>query len=463
MTTNRQDPLSPQSSALNTDQQRYLEELSDFLRIPSVSTLSQHKPDVQRAAQWVADDLRRSGMENVRVIETKGHPLVYADWLHVPGQPTLLIYGHYDVQPPDPLDEWQSPPFEPSLRNGNLYARGSADDKGQVFVHLKSVEKLMKEHGSLPINVRFLIEGEEEVGGEAIEEYVKTHPNALTCDAVLISDSHMFAEGLPAIDVGLRGMVYTEITVNSAAHDLHSGQYGGAAPNAINALCHIVARLKDEQGRIQAPGFYDDVRPISDAERAQWAALPFDEEEFRRHEVGSPALTGEDGYSVLERIWARPTLDANGIIGGFTGDGAKTVIPATARCKISMRLVPDQEPAKIADAFTRYLREICPPHSTVTVNVIHGAEPVLLPTDTPYMQAATRALAEIFGKDAIFMRSGGSIPIVSLFGKVLGVPSILMGFGLPDDNLHAPNEKMKLDNVFKGIDASARYMELLKR
>jgi acetylornithine deacetylase/succinyl-diaminopimelate desuccinylase-like protein len=445
------------------DQQRYLEELTDFLRIPSVSTLSEHKGDVQRAAQWVADDLKRSGMENVRLIGTRGHPLVYADWLHAEGQPILLVYGHYDVQPPDPLDEWQSGPFEPTVRDGNIYARGSADDKGQVFIHLKAVEMLMRESGSLPINVRFLIEGEEEVGGEGIEEYVKAHPGELKCDAVLISDSHMFSDGLPAVDVGLRGMVYTEITVTGAAHDLHSGMYGGAAPNAINTLCYIVARLKDEQGRIQVPGFYDDVRELTPAEREQWAGLPFNEEEFRQKEVDSPALTGEPGFSVLERIWARPTLDANGIIGGFTGEGAKTVIPATARCKISMRLVPDQEPSKIAEAFTRYVEQICPEHSTVSVNVIHTAEPVLLPTDTPFMQAATDALAEVFGRETVFMRSGGSIPIVSLFSKVLGVPSILMGFGLPDDNLHAPNEKMKLDNIYKGIEASVRYMQLLRR
>ena len=455
--------MSTSENAPTTQQRRYLEELSDFLRIPSVSTLSEHKEDVRRAAEWVAEDLRRSDIENVRLIETAGHPLVYGDWLHAEGQPTLMIYGHYDVQPPDPLGEWKSPPFEPDLRDGNLYARGSADDKGQLYIHLKAVEVLMKRAGALPINVRFLIEGEEEVGGEGIEAYVKEHPEELKCDAVLISDSHMFADGLPAIDVGLRGMVYTEITVTSAAHDLHSGMYGGAAPNPINTLCHIVASLKDEQGRIQVPGFYDDVCAISEVEREQWKGLPFDEEHFRAHEVGSPALTGEPGYSVLERIWARPTLDANGIIGGFTGEGAKTVIPATARCKVSMRLVPDQTSGKIAEIFRQYVEDICPEHSTVSVNVLHGAEPVLLPTDSPFMAAATDALSEVFGKDTIFMRSGGSIPIVSLFSNVLGVPSVLMGFGLPDDNLHAPNEKMKLDNVFKGIDASARYMELLKR
>jgi acetylornithine deacetylase/succinyl-diaminopimelate desuccinylase-like protein len=445
------------------NQGRYLEELSDFLRIPSVSTLSEHKGDVVRAAQWVADDLKRSGMENVRVIETQGHPLVYADWTHAPGQPTLLIYGHYDVQPPDPLNEWKTPPFEPSVRDGNVFARGAADDKGQVFVHLKSVEMLLKERGSLPINVRFLIEGEEEVGGEGIEAYVKEHPGGLKCDAVLISDSHMFADGLPMVEIGLRGIAYTEITVNTAAHDLHSGLYGGAVPNAINTLCHIVAKLKDEQGRILVPGMYDDVRPMTDEEKKQWATLPFDEEEYRKKEVGSPALTGEPGFTVLEQIGARPTLDANGIIGGFTAEGAKTVIPATARCKVSMRLVPDQDSKKIFEAFKRYVEEICPPYATVKVEMIHGAEPVLLPSDSAYMKAATEALAEVFGREAVFMRGGGSIPIVSLFSKVLGVPSILMGFGLPDDNLHAPNEKMKLDNVYKGIAASATYLLKLAR
>ena len=443
-------------------EERYLEELSEFLLIPSVSTLSEHKSDVRRAAEWVAADLTRSGMENVRVIDTKGHPLVYADWLHAEGQPTILIYGHYDVQPPDPLDLWETPAFEPTVRDGNLFARGAADDKGQLYIHLKAVERIIREQGSLPVNVRFLVEGEEEVGGEGIEEYVKSHPEELKCDAVLISDSGMFADGIPAIEVGLRGMVYTEVTVNAAAHDLHSGLYGGAAPNAINTLCHIVARLKDEQGRIQVPGFYDAVRAITAEERAQWAGLPFDEEEYLRNEIGAPALTGEEDYTVLERVGARPTLDANGIIGGFTGEGAKTVIPATARVKISMRLVPDQEPPKIAEAFKHYVEEICPPHATVDVNVIHTAEPVLLESDSPYMQAAATALTEVFGNETVFMRGGGSIPIVSLFSKVLNAPSVLMGFGLPDDNLHAPNEKMKLENIYKGIDTSVRYLELLR-
>jgi len=446
------------------NRERYLRELTDFLSIPSISTLSEHKGDIIKAAEWVKGDLNCTGLENIRVIETQGHPLVYADWLHAPGQPTLLIYGHYDVQPPDPLDEWQTPPFQPTVRDGNMYARGAADDKGQVYIQLKAIEMLMRKHdGKLPINVRFLFEGEEEVGGEGIEEHVKSHPEELKCDAVLISDSQMFAEGVPAIEVGLRGMVYTEITVRGAAHDLHSGLYGGVAPNAINAICHIVAKLKDEQGTILVPSFYDDVRAITQEEREEWAGLPFNEDDFLKNEVGSPALTGEEGFSVLERIWARPTLDAHGIIGGFTGEGAKTVIPAVARCKVSMRLVSDQDPAKIEKAFRSYVGEICPPYATVEVTYIHGAEPVLLPTDNPYMQCASDALSEVFGREAVFTRSGGSIPIVSLFSKVLHAPSVLMGFGLPDDNLHAPNEKMKLDNVFNGIEAVARYLEMLKR
>lgn len=448
---------------VSDNQERYLRELTDFLSIPSVSTLSERKADVRRAAEWVAGDLNCSGMENIRLIETAGHPLVYADWLHAPGQPTLLIYGHYDVQPPDPLDEWKSPPFEPTVRDGNMYARGAADDKGQVYVQLKAIEMLKRHTDGLPINVRFIYEGEEEVGGEGIEAFVKEHPEELACDAVLISDSHMFAEGLPGIDIGLRGMVYTELTVQGAMHDLHSGLYGGVAPNAINALCHIVAKLKDEEGRILVPGFYDEVRALTEEEREEMRGLPFNEEEYRQKEIGSPALTGEPGFSVMERVGARPTLDANGIIGGFTGEGAKTVIPAQARCKISMRLVSDQEPTTILARFKQYVEEICPPYVTVHVNYIHGAEPVLLPTDTPYMQAAQAALSEVFGREAVFMRGGGSIPIVSLFSKVLGAPSVLMGFGLPDDNLHAPNEKMKLDNVFKGIEVCARYLEMLKQ
>ena len=456
--------MNPNGHSLNDEQQRYLNELTDFLRIPSISTLSDHRDDIRRAAEWVAADLRRSGLDNVRVIDTEGHPLVYADWLHAPGQPIVMIYGHYDVQPPDPLDEWLSPPFEPTLRNGNLYARGSADDKGQVFVHLKAIERLMREgNGTLPVNVRFLIEGEEEVGGEAIEAYVKQNPDELACDAVVISDSHMFADGLPSIVAGLRGMVYAELTVQGASHDLHSGMYGGVAPNPIHALAHIVAKLKDEEGVIQVPGFYGSVRTLTEQQRSQWAALPFNEDEMREHEIGSAMLTGEPGFSALERTWARPTLDANGIIGGFTGEGAKTVIPAVARCKISMRLVPDQEPDAIWQAFREYVEKICPPWATVRVELIHYAEPVLLQTDTPYMQAAMAALKDVFGREPVVTGGGGSIPIVSLFSKVLDAPSILMGFGLPDDNLHAPNEKMKLDNVFRGIDVAARYLRLLAR
>ncbi len=454
---------NPYGRNASANSRQYLDELTQFLSIPSVSTLSVHREDVLAAAQWVADNLIRAGMENVRIIPTEGHPLVYADWLHEKGQPTVLIYGHYDVQPPDPLGEWHTPPFEPTVRDGNIYARGAADDKGQLFIHLKAVEMLMHQQGCLPVNVRFLIEGEEEVGGEGIEQYVKEHADELQCDAVLISDSHMFAEGIPAIDVGLRGMVYTEVTVRGARQDLHSGLYGGAVPNAINTLCHIVARLKDEQGRIQVPGFYDDVRALTAEERAEFAGLPFSAEEFRENEVGSRALTGEPGFSPLEQIGARPTLDCNGILGGFTGEGAKTVIPAVAGCKISMRLVADQEPQKIAQAFKSFVQSICPPYATVDVNVIHTAEPVLLPTDTPFMQAANAALSEVFGREAVFLRGGGSIPIVSLFSKVLDAPSVLMGFGLPDDNLHAPNEKMKLDNIFNGIEASMRYLEKLRR
>jgi acetylornithine deacetylase/succinyl-diaminopimelate desuccinylase-like protein len=456
--------MNPNGHSLNDEQQRYLDELNELLRIPSISTLSEHRDDIRRAAEWIAADLRRSGLDNVRVIDTAGHPLVYADWLHAPDQPTVLIYGHYDVQPPDPLDEWLSPPFEPTLRNGNLYARGSADDKGQLYAHLKAVERLMREgNGTLPVNVRFLIEGEEEVGGEGIEEYVKQHPDELACDAVIISDSHMFADGLPSLVAGLRGMVYTELTVQGASHDLHSGMYGGVAPNPIHALAHIVAKLKDEEGRIQVPGFYSSVRTLTEQEREQWAALPYNEDEMREREIGSAMLTGEPGFTALERTWARPTLDANGIVGGFTGEGAKTVIPAVARCKISMRLVPDQNPEAIGQAFRAYVEKVCPPWATVQVQLIHYAEPVLLPTDTPYMKAALEALQEVFGREPVITGGGGSIPIVSLFSKVLGAPSILMGFGLPDDNLHAPNEKMKLDNVFRGIDASARYLRLLAR
>jgi len=437
---------------------RFLEELKALLRIPSISTLPEHAADCRRAAETLAAELKRIGMQNVRLIETEGHPLVYADWLHATGKPTVLVYGHYDVQPPDPLDEWISPPFEPEERNGNLYARGAVDDKGQVWLQVKALESLLAT-GGLPINVRVLFEGEEEVGGEGIAAFVASKPPELAADFALVSDTELFAPGLPTLCVGLRGMIYTELEVRGAKTDLHSGMYGGAAPNPFVALAQILARLKDEEGHILIPGFYDGILPPSAEELAAWRSLPFDEEQYRIAEVGSRQLVGEAGYSVLERTWARPTLDVHGMPGGFTGAGAKTVIPARAVAKVSMRLVPGMTPANSFAQYKSFVEKIAPPGVEVEVRLIHSGDACLVPVDNPYIQAATRALHEVWGKDTVFIRSGGSIPILGDFDRHLGLPSVMMGFGLPDDNLHAPNEKFNLQNFALGIESIIRFLE----
>jgi acetylornithine deacetylase/succinyl-diaminopimelate desuccinylase-like protein len=438
---------------------RFLEELKSLLRIPSISTLPEHAGDCRKAAETLAAELKRIGMENVHLIETSGHPLVYADWLHAAGKPTVLVYGHYDVQPPDPLDEWLSPPFEPTIRNGNIYARGAVDDKGQVVAQVKALESLMAANGKLPLNVRVLLEGEEEVGGEGIAKFVASKPPELRADFALVSDTELFAPGLPTLCVGLRGMIYTELEVKSSRTDLHSGMYGGAAPNAFVSLVHILAKLKDEKGHILIPGFYDDVIPPSAEELEAWKSLPFDEEKYRQDEVGSKKLVGEAGYSVMERTWARPTVDVHGIPGGFTGTGAKTVIPAKATAKVSMRLVPGMTPAKAFALYKSYVEEIVPKEVDVDVRLIHSGDPCLIPVNNKYIQAATRALHEVWGKDTVFIRSGGSIPIVGDFDRHLGLPSVMMGFGLPDDNLHAPNEKFNIKNFELGIVSLIRFME----
>ncbi|HZR32340.1 MAG TPA: dipeptidase [Terriglobales bacterium] len=444
------------------NQQRFLSELKDLLRIPSVSTLPDHKDDVRRAAQFVADEMKRIGLEHVQVISTSGHPLVYADWLHAAGKPTVLCYGHYDVQPPDPLDEWKSPPFDPTERNQNLYARGAVDDKGQMYMHLKAIESLMKTgNGKLPINVRLLIEGEEEVGGESIAAYVRDHPDRLRADFALISDTEMFAPETPTLCVGLRGMVYTEVEATGAMVDLHSGMYGGAAPNPFEALARIISKLKDEDGKILIPGFYDRVQKPSADELKAWESLPFDEEHYRQTEVGSKVLTGEPGYSVLYRTWARPTVEVHGEPGGFTGAGAKTVIPARASAKISMRLVPDQRPDEIWKLFNDYVQSIVPKGITVRIKQWSMADPIVIRTDSEYVKAAARAMHDVFKKDTVYIRSGGSIPIVADFEKSLKIPSVMMGFGLPDDNLHAPNEKFHIPNFYRGIESIIRFFQIV--
>lgn len=452
---------------------RFVEELKELLRIPSVSTASEHIADVRRAADFVAAALRAAGLERVHLIETSvaaseskgprtGHPLVYAEWLKAgPEKPTVLLYGHYDVQPAEPLNEWISPPFEPEERNGNLYARGAVDDKGQMWMHVKALESLLQADSSLPVNVRIIVEGEEEVGGEGIAAFVREHPDQLKADCALVSDTEMFAPELPTLCVGLRGMIYTELEVRGARTDLHSGMYGGAAPNPFVALAQIIAKLKREDGRIAIPGFYDGIEEPTRAELEAWRSLPFDEERYREHEVGSPELTGEPMFSVLERTWARPTMDVHGIAGGFTGAGAKTVIPALATAKISFRLVPGMLPGETFDKYKAFVEEIVPAGVTVQARLIHSGEPIVVSTDNQFVRAATEAMSQVFGKETVFVRGGGSIPIVGDLERELGMPAVLMGFGLPDDNLHAPNEKFHLPNFHRGIESIVRFLVLV--
>lgn len=414
---------------------------------------------MQHAARWVANRLTGMGVQT-EIVEGDGHPLVYGEWLQAPGAPTILVYGHYDVQPVDPLDQWVTPPFEPSIRDGNIYARGASDDKGQTFIFLCAAESFFHTVGELPVNIKFLIEGEEEFGGAVVKRYIREHGDRLSADVAQVADTGMFALGVPTIDTGLRGNVYTEIHVQGAAHDLHSGLYGGVAPNPLNALAHIIAGLKDPEGRITIPGFYDNVRMPEASIRESWQSLPRDDEALRA-ELGASALAGEPGYTTLEQQWARPTLDVHGIVGGFIEEGAKTVIPAEATAKISMRLVPDQKADHIFDLFRDRVQRLSPPGITVDVRLLHGDDPVVLPADSPYVLIAREALSQTFGRPCLLARSGGSIPIVTAFKRDLGLNTVLTGFGLPDDNLHAPNEKFSLQNFFGGIDAVIRMWTAL--
>lgn len=444
---------------VESNQGRFLEELKQFLRIPSISTLAEHSGDIRRAAEFVASSLKAAGLDHVEIIETAKHPLVYADWLHAPGKPTVLCYGHYDVQPPDPLEEWQSPPFEPTVRGGNLYARGSADDKGQMHMHVKAVEALGAVRGTLPVNLRFLVEGEEEVGGHSIAEYVQKNPEKLRADVALVSDTAMYAPGMPTLCTGLRGLVYMEVEAGGPARDLHSGLYGGAAPNPLFALIKMLGAAKNDRGVIEVPGLYDDVEPPAPAEKASWESLPFSEREFLDKEVGATKLTGEPGYSVLERIWARPTFEVHGIAGGFTGPGAKTVIPARATAKVSFRLVPRQRPERVIEAFRNFVAARTPEGIQTEVRVLSAAPAVLVNPDQPAIRVAARVLSEVFDRPTVYIRSGGSVPIVGDFAQHLGIPTAMMGFGLPDDGLHSPNEKYSLENYYKGIRTIARFFE----
>jgi len=448
-------------SYYQSNREAFLEGLKAFLRIPSISTLPEHKPDIRRAAEFAREQLRAAGLQSAELIEGEGNPLVYGEWLGAKGKPILLLYGHYDVQPPDPLDEWKSPPFEPAVRGEDIFARGASDDKGQTMILIKAVEGFLKTSGRLPVNVKFLIEGEEEVGGDHISAYVASKPARIKADAAVICDTEMFAPDLPTLCVGLRGIVYLELHVQGAGHDLHSGTYGGAAPNPIQAIAEILCALKDRDGHFLIPGFLDRVRPPSREERAAWARLPFDEEEYKRKEMEAKELVGEPEIPLFERLWARPTLEVHGIRGGFTGEGAKTVIPARAAAKISMRLVADQDPDEAMAQFQAAVRKVTPKGVTVEVKPIHSAAPSLVDPTNRFIKAAAEALGQAFGKETVYIRSGGSIPIVGLFDQYLGMPSVLMGFGLPDDNLHAPNEKFHLPNFYQGIEAVAAYLELL--
>jgi acetylornithine deacetylase/succinyl-diaminopimelate desuccinylase-like protein len=447
---------------INVNRERYLDELKALLAIPSISALPEHKDDVRRCAEWCAAEMRRIGLQNVRLIETAGHPVVYGDWLGAPDAPTILFYGHYDVQPVDPLELWESPPFEATVRDGEIYARGSADDKGQVFMHLKAVEAHLKQAGRLPVNMKFILEGEEEVGSEHLDDFIKAHKQELAADVVVISDSPMFARGVPSICYGLRGLVYFQIDLRGSSTDLHSGSFGGAVANPAFVLAQMIAQMKDRSGRIRIPGFYDDVQPLQETERQAWASLPFNEKSYRK-DFGIPKVYGESGYSTLERTWARPTLEVNGLLSGFTGEGAKTVLPAVAMAKISMRLVPNQDPNKIADLFQKYVEDAAPKTVALKVTRMHGGKPWMTSFDNPFVQAAGRAIEKGFGRAPIFTREGGSIPVVSTFQEELGLPSVLFGVGLPDENAHAPNEKLDVSNFHNGIIASAYLYQEVAR
>jgi acetylornithine deacetylase/succinyl-diaminopimelate desuccinylase-like protein len=438
---------------LHTHADRAVRELQEFLRIPSVSASSQHGHDCRRAAEWVGNRLRGCGF-TTELVETPGHPIVHAEWRGAPGQPTVLVYGHYDVQPPDPLDRWTTPPFEPTLRDGCLFARGATDDKGQLYTHLRSVEAWLQTAGRLPVNVRFVVEGEEEVGSNHLEEYLERNRPRLMSDVAVISDTAQYGDGIPAITYGLRGIMACEVTVRGPSRDLHSGVFGGAVANPVNVLCELIAALHDELGRVQVPGFYADVRPLTVEERHRFAELPFDEVEFYRS-VGAPATLGEAGFTTLERRWARPTCDVNGVFGGYQGEGPKTIIPSEATAKLTCRLVPEQDPSRLMGSLEQFLRSRCPAGATLEFRTFHGAPAVLCDTSSPYMAAARAAIEAGFGRSPVLIREGGSIPVVGSFKRILGIDTLLLGWGRNSDNLHSPDEHFHLEDFHHGTLASA--------
>ena len=436
----------------------FVDQLTDWLRIPSISTDPAYNDDTRRAADWLADDFRRNGLQKVEIMETGGHPIVYAEHITGADKPTVLVYGHYDVQPPDPMELWESPPFEPVIKNGDIVARGSADDKGQAFMHAKSVEAYLQSGTELPVNLKFMIEGEEESGSVHLAPFIEKYADLLTADVVLISDTSLFAPGVPSIAYGLRGLAYVEVTLTGPVRDLHSGVYGGGVENPINALARMIANLHDAEHRVTVEGFYDAVRDLSDEEREGFRALPFDEAEWMR-EAGVKAPKTEAGYTTLEGTTARPTLDVNGIWGGYIGEGAKTVLPSKAHAKISCRLVPDQTPDDITEKLRRHFERHVPDTMTLEFKDLHGGHGAIVDTTAPAMQAAAKALEGVFGQKPHFTREGGSIPVVADFKRLLGLDSVLMGFGLDSDAIHSPNERFGLDRFHQGIEASIRFMD----
>ncbi|MBN1441810.1 MAG: dipeptidase [Planctomycetes bacterium] len=440
---------------------RWLEELIELLKIPSISNDAERAGDMSRCAGRVQEMLSEIGME-AEVVPTGGHPIVYGERLKAPGRPTVLVYGHYDVQPPDPLDQWRHGPFEPTMEGEYLVARGSSDDKGQFHALLKGIETAIAVGGELPVNVKVLIEGEEEIGSPSLQPFIHEQRKRLACDAVLIADCSQFGIDMPAITYGLKGLVYLELIVRGPGKDLHSGSYGGSVANPANVLARMIAACQEPFGKVGIPGFYDDVRPLEAWEREEFARLPFDEEAFVK-ETGSPRAFGEEGYTTLERKWARPTFDVNGLVGGFTGKGAKTVLPAEARAKISMRLVPDQDPVKISRQARSFLEEIAP--DTVQIEILdhHGARPVIVSREGKAVKAAVAAIERGFGRPPLFIREGGSIPVVNTFGEELGTDCLLLGLGLPDDNTHSPNERFRIVDYYRGMVAMAALLEELAR
>lgn len=447
---------------IDSKRDAHLEELKEFLRIPSVSTKTEHKPDIQRAAQWVANQLRAAGMETVEILPTDGHPMVYAEWLKAPGKPTILFYGHYDVQPAEPLELWTSPAFEPTVRDGNIFARGTADDKGQVHIHVKALEALMKTNGALPVNIKVMIEGEEEVGSVNLWNFVEKYRERLKADALVVSDTQMLSRGVPSVTYGLRGLNYYQVEITGPKQDLHSGVFGGAVPNPLTILSEMIGKLHDKRGRITVPGFYKNVRVPSKKERKALNSLPWDKKQFIKT-VGAPALTGEKGFTTVEQLWVRPTMEVNGMWGGYIDEGAKTVIPSKAYAKLSTRLVPDQDPARVAKLVEKHIRKLLPKTVTCKFEVLSMGKPWVAPYDHPFFEAAHKALEKGFGKRAVFIREGGSIPFVTQMYDTFKVPCILIGFGLPDENAHAPNEHLLLENYFGGIKATAYFYEELAK